>query len=475
MEMPDETKALDPKFPKHGYAKKPLVKVYSKKSGGKKIANLFIGEWLKILDDEIPTRGRVHVCYRGGSGYVKKGDFGYQRFLEIFFIDVNQGDSILIQTPDDRRILIDGGRSKEAHTFIRDKYNLYKKDNYIDFEAVVATHSDNDHTEGLIRILKDPKIAVKRFYHNGIFRRKNKTHDMSLVKNDRVFSLLDQPKLNESPQLSALMKKIIKAAREAEKNLPVVIGKMKQIERWKGRIDMPDGGFVFERLDAAHKFLPPYDAKNKYLTVEVLWPKAGKSGGKLSYPFYGDVGKTVNGNSIVLALRHGRHKILLAGDLNDKSMDDILELYGKGGKRASKRLRAEVYKAAHHGSQDFSLPFLKVVRPNAAVISSGDNRQDAHGHPRAVLMGTITKYSRKPKPAVFSTELAACFSPVTVSKKIRDAYLEGRGQMYEKSINGIVHLRSDRKSIYLGTVHGRKPKGKSMSFKKWKWDIWPEE
>ena len=59
--MPDVTKARDPKFPKHGYTKKPLVKVYSKKSGGKKIANLFIGEWLKILDDEQKLTRRYFI------------------------------------------------------------------------------------------------------------------------------------------------------------------------------------------------------------------------------------------------------------------------------------------------------------------------------------------------------------------------------------------------------------------------------
>lgn len=473
--MPDELKPRDSKFPNYGYAKKPLVNVYSKRKGGSKVANLFIGEWLKILDTEAPFPERVYVRYRGGKGYIKKDEFGYQRYLEIFFIDVDQGDSILIQTPDDRRVLIDGGRSKEAHTFIRDKYNLYKKDNYIDFEAVVATHSDNDHSEGLIHILKDPKIAVKRFYHNGIFKRQNDALNNSLVRNNRMFGLLDKPKLDESPQLSALMKRLIEAVTAAEKNLPVAIEKMKQIERWKERIDMPEGGFVCERLDAARGFLPPYDDKNKHLTIEVLWPKAGTTDGKLSYPHYGDFGKTVNGNSIVLAVKHGKCRIMLAGDLNEKSMDDVVKLYGKGGKKASERLRMDVYKAAHHGSQDFSLPFLKAVKPDAAVISSGDDRNDVHGHPRAVLMGTITRYSRKPKPAVFSTELAACFSPVTVNKKVRDAYLEGRGQMYEKSINGIVHLRSDKKKIYLGTVHGRKPEGKAVSYKKWKWDIWPEE
>jgi len=464
---------IDPKFPNYVYASKPLVPVYEKVRGSKKRASLFIGEWMKILDDEIPMRGRVYVRYRGGNGYVNQADYTYYRFMEIFFIDVNQGDAILIQTPDDRRILIDGGQSNEAHKFIRDKYNLYDRDNYIDFEAVVATHSDNDHTGGLIKILKDPKIAVKRFFHNGLFRRKLSALDPGPKEDNRIFGLVDQPNIDDSPDLKFLMQRIIKAANQAKNNMPVVIEKMKTKERWKDRIDVPEEGFVFKRLDASDKYLPPYDNNNKYLTVEVLWPAAKKVNGKLSYPDYGDAGKTVNGNSIVLNLKHGKQRILLTGDLNQKSMEDLLKRYSRRGANPSDRLRAEVYKAAHHGSQDFSVPFLKTVKPDVAVISSGDNRYDVHGHPRAVLMGTITRYSKNLMPAVFSTELAACFSPISLTKKQQKLFEEGGIQVYEKSIQGIVHLRSDGKRFYLGTVHGRKPPEKRFKNILWKWDIWP--
>ncbi|MGH1566062.1 MAG: hypothetical protein ACRBB5_01245 [Nitrosopumilus sp.] len=46
--------------------------------------------------------------------------------LEIYFLDVGQGDAILVQTPNDRRILIDGGRDAKAYSFLKWKYNLKK-------------------------------------------------------------------------------------------------------------------------------------------------------------------------------------------------------------------------------------------------------------------------------------------------------------------------------------------------------------
>lgn len=409
--MPDAelNTVLDPNFPDYAYAASPLVNIFEKRHGSKKVATLFLGEWMKLLDAQIPPQGRLHVRYRGGEGYVEPDQLTRQRHLEIFFIDVSQGDGILMQTPEDRRILIDAGETDDAHEFIRNKYRLDKPDNYIDFDAVVATHSDADHTKGLFKILTDPKIAVKRFYHNGLFRRADKGQDPGPREHGRVYGLVDRPKVTDTPSLTPLMKKLIGAVEAAANNLPRAIKKMKENGR---RVDVPEGGFVCRRLEAADRFLPPYDKPEKPLTIEVLWPVADDEGGKLSYPWYGDAGKTVNGNSIVLCVRHGRQRILLTRDLNAPSMNDLMAHYPHGVAGSPHPLQAHVYKAAHHGSQDFSLPFLKAVTPDAAVISSGDDRQDVHGHPRAVLLGTITRYSNCEKPAVFSTELAACFSPL---------------------------------------------------------------
>jgi beta-lactamase superfamily II metal-dependent hydrolase len=462
--------ARDPKFRDYAYVARPLANAYSISASRKKkkIATLFLGEWTKILDHPIPSAGMVRVRFRGGEGYIDVADLSMNRCLEIFFIDVDQGDSILIQTPDDRRVLVDGGQSQEALEFIENKYRLDKPDNYIDFEAVVATHCDADHTQGLLNILRHPKIAVKRFYHNGLFRRKDKFRDPGSHSGEHIFGLEDSPVLPGDPELAPLMKKVVGAALSAGNRLNELVKRMEKQERWKGRIDLPvEGNFVFSRLDANKQYLPPFTKDHKHLQIEALWPRAEQAEGGLSYPFYGDAGKTVNGNSIVLSIRHGSFRILLTGDLNARAMADLAEAYaGHAG-----ALRSDVYKAAHHGSQDFDIEFLKLIRPNVAVISSGDDRYDAFGHPRAVLMGTITRYSEAERPGVFCTELAACFS--RLSAKERKQFREGRVPLYERSIKGIVHLRSDGRQMYLGTVHGRKVPEDPNAGTIWKWDIWP--
>ena len=214
-----------------------------------------------------------------------------------------------------------------------------------------------------------------------------------------------------------------------------------------------------------HKDENDDDNNNKYMTIEVLWPYAQQA----SYCWYTDPGKTVNGNSVVLKVIHGENSILLSGDLNEPSMEDVLLKYPQMGNKKS-RLNSDVYKAAHHGSQHFSVDFLNAVKANAAVISSGDDRYDQHGHPRAVLLGTITRYSEVAAPAVFSTELAACFRKL--SQKEQNEFDKSQGQLYERAFRGIIHLRSDGKQMFLANVFGDKPSQDLFAQKKWGWDIW---
>jgi hypothetical protein len=86
-----------------------------------------------------------------------------------------------------------------------------------------------------------------------------------------------------------------------------------------------------------------------------------------------------------------------------------------------------------------------------------------------VLLGTITRYSRCDRPGVFSTELARCYSP----PKDRDLEAFRAGKLYERSIEGVIHLRSDGEQMLLGRVFGRQMPGDPRAATNWKWDVWP--
>ena len=78
--------------------------------------------------------------------------------LKIYFIDVDQGDSCLIVTPNNKKILIDGGGSE---TFNVGKntlmpYLLDRKITKIDY--IFISHFDTDHVGGILYLLQKMKV-----------------------------------------------------------------------------------------------------------------------------------------------------------------------------------------------------------------------------------------------------------------------------------------------------------------------------
>ncbi|OGI25886.1 MAG: hypothetical protein A3J76_05135 [Candidatus Moranbacteria bacterium RBG_13_45_13] len=74
--------------------------------------------------------------------------------LEVVFLDVGQGDSILIQKGM-RQILIDGGPSGKTELAKLGKYLPYFDR---EIEVVIATHPDKDHIAGLVDVARNYKI-----------------------------------------------------------------------------------------------------------------------------------------------------------------------------------------------------------------------------------------------------------------------------------------------------------------------------
>lgn len=84
------------------------------------------------------------------------------RGLVVKFFDVGQGDSILVQTPQNHNILIDGGPNNIA----ADKIN--KSLPWWDWtiDLVILTHPHEDHVAGLIDVVD--RYKVKRIMYTGV-------------------------------------------------------------------------------------------------------------------------------------------------------------------------------------------------------------------------------------------------------------------------------------------------------------------
>ena len=76
--------------------------------------------------------------------------------LHVYFLDVGQGDAILVQAPDGRQILVDGGPSPTALlNELGDVLPFWDRS----LDLVVLTHPDGDHITGLIPLLDHYRVG----------------------------------------------------------------------------------------------------------------------------------------------------------------------------------------------------------------------------------------------------------------------------------------------------------------------------
>lgn len=81
--------------------------------------------------------------------------------MTVHFIDVGQGDSIFIQAPNGKTMLVDAGGKGAGKTVV----GYLRAQGVQKLDYVVATHPDADHIGGLIAVLNS--ISIKEFIDSG--------------------------------------------------------------------------------------------------------------------------------------------------------------------------------------------------------------------------------------------------------------------------------------------------------------------
>lgn len=79
-----------------------------------------------------------------------QGSVASSAFLEVHFLDVGQGDAILIEAPDGTTTLIDGGPDTSVLRALGAELPFFRRT----IDLVVATHFDADHIGGLVDVLE---------------------------------------------------------------------------------------------------------------------------------------------------------------------------------------------------------------------------------------------------------------------------------------------------------------------------------
>jgi beta-lactamase superfamily II metal-dependent hydrolase len=382
--------------------------------------------------------------------------------LRVSFVDVQQGDATLIQTPKGRVITIDGGENKLFARFLASRLRGSSDTSPEEIDAMIVSHGDADHFAGLTLIHESEThqdahkqlfIHPKRVFHNGLVKRPTGV--------PKLASFGATAKAGKDTVVTGLEEDLLRVP-ETEMN--------KHFKAWKQALAAwaKRGAIEFRRLakggDSAFGFLA-----DEQIAVEVLGPIETQVNGKPGLKFLGGPKRsgdpmphlsfepgspspshTVNGHSIVLRLTFGHYRMLFAGDLNNAAEETLIADPGVD-------LAAEVFKAPHHGSHEFSPGFLQAVSPLVSVVSSGDESERTEFiHPRATLTNALGRCSRDDSALVFVTEMVAFFKLVGNSIS---APATGKGRSYfgfERTAFGCVRVRTDGQHMLVFTDTGKR-------------------
>jgi competence protein ComEC len=78
------------------------------------------------------------------------------RYLKVVFLDVGQGDSIYIESPNGKQMLIDGGGGDNILPNLIKVMPLFDKS----IDMLIVTNPDQDHIGGLVEVLKNYKVGM---------------------------------------------------------------------------------------------------------------------------------------------------------------------------------------------------------------------------------------------------------------------------------------------------------------------------
>lgn len=264
--------------------------------------------------------------------------------LKIHFIDVEQGDCILIITPCNRTILMDAGVENESIT--KNVVSYLKNLNIKKIDYLIATHPDSDHIGGFKEIFDKFKVKF-------VFRPYVKS---SNVKTDNLKERFNPPNANFCE--TYVYADFINAVNK----------------------ERSDWVYICSDTDLIFDYGEYFSLKIDFLTptadLKDLW--------------YNDL----NDYSPIIKLSFGSFTAIFTGDASNYVEQEALNNY------SNLILDCDLLKVAHHGaSTSTSHDFLKSVTPKYAVISCGAG--NIYSHPKQSVLTELLNFNCK----LFRTDL----------------------------------------------------------------------
>lgn len=297
----------------------------------------------------------------------------FSREGHVQFIDVGQGDSILIRSPIAKRhVLVDGGgtvvfrKPGEEWKQRKDPYEvgrkllvpLLRQRGVQQLDYVVLTHQDADHSGGLQAVLEH--IPVERLLFNGTLKR--------------------------TPPVEKLFRTALERGTDL---IPVYAG---------DRIEL-------DEETSLHFLYPLPPERRDAIRIE----------------------EEQNSSSVVFHMTMSGTRWLFTGDMDEKAERQLLAYWrsdespGASGGTALDWSRVDVLKVAHHGSRSSTSElWLSAWRPAHAVISAGVN--NIYRHPSPVVLDRLNRYGS----TILRTDLQG-----EIQAKVKDGRLYMRTKLQE--------------------------------------------
>lgn len=424
--------------------------------------------------------------FNGAVALVKHGLPTMEKpIFKFSMVDVQQGDGMIVETPGGKIILIDGGDNQMFARHLAARYSGTTADTRLLVDAILVTHGDADHFEGLTEIRRSESltaesgepsraqkrlhIRVDRFLHNGLVKRPGTFPDRSDRSDAEMFGatelndgelfcteLVDDPRDVSDEEMNLPFRQWVGSLRHWAKHGAINASRVSQLQ--------PDGIhelFEDEDLVSADVLGPIEEPVNGRPALRFL--KAPQKSTELhlsedpAVTRSDSASHTINGHSLFLRLHCGNVRFLLTGDLNQQAMARLRKAI------PAPQFECEILKAPHHGSHDFDFAMLRQAAPVVSLISSGDeSARKEHIHPRATLVSALGKVSRGDTGIVFMTELAAFFTArgdaVVVDQtkeKTKDFDPAKPFFSFQRTNFGIVHVRTDGKRVLAYTHSGK--------------------
>ena len=273
--------------------------------------------------------------------------------LQVHFMDVGQGDSILILFPDGKDMLIDCGTTRGGSWDDVDEYmDNYVTDGQLDY--LMLTHTDSDHVGYMPEVLE--KYDVDTVFMPNVLSEPSGTQSSDKLQAE--IDALDQSKVGmftdeDTVSSNAYAEFFIAAL--SEPNCEIVLNV--DPDEDTNSIVITDGTKLSDgTYDGATYMLTFYCPTEEYYATTDL-----------------SDAMDLNAVSPVGILEYNDVRIVLTGDSNEINEPIVAERLGN--------IDCDVLKVAHHGSESSSLDvFLDAVDCEFAVISCGEGNN--HDHPR---------------------------------------------------------------------------------------------